>query len=126
MEIKYYRFMILQEASTLWCEIAPVIFIFALRTILMGHFEEKTPKVKHLAKIIGILFLVCLISYIFCRNAALGRLALIIIPVLIIHFWWLPKKVSNGWAAEPKNILTEINNRIDMTLKKPIDELDRL
>lgn len=32
------------ETDSLWFEIAIVSIIFALGNILMGHFEEQTPK----------------------------------------------------------------------------------
>lgn len=94
--------MNIQETDTLWLEIALVSFVFALGNILLGHFEEKTPKIRRLAKFITTLCLVCLISNFFGRNTALIFLAIAFIPVFIIHLWWLPKKGINGWTAEPK------------------------
>lgn len=94
--------MNIQETDTLWLEIALVSFVFALGNILLGHFEEKTPKVKRVSKFIVTLCIVCLISYYFGRIAALVLLAVSFVPVFIIHLWWLPKKGINGWTAEPK------------------------
>jgi hypothetical protein len=94
--------MIIQETDTLWFEIALVSFVFALGNILLGHFEEKTPKVRRVGKFIATLFLICLISHFFGRKTALILLAFSFIPVGLIHLWWLPKKGVNGWTAEPK------------------------
>lgn len=93
----------MSEMNNLWFEIALVSFVFAMGNILLGHFELKTPKVKRVAKFIGTLCLVCLISYFFGRNAALVFLAIAFIPVCYIHLWWLPKNGINGWTAEPKD-----------------------
>ena len=35
-------------------------------------------------------------------------LGIMIIPVLIIHIWWLPKKGINGWTGEPKEKYYEL------------------
>ncbi|HSI77933.1 MAG TPA: hypothetical protein VK957_18685 [Lunatimonas sp.] len=94
--------MTIHNTDTLWFEIALVSFVFALGNILLGHFEEKTPKSRRVTKFISSLCVVCLLSYFFGRNTALVCLAIAFIPVFIIHLWWLPKKGINGWTAEPR------------------------
>lgn len=90
--------------ESLWFEIAIVSIIYALGNILMGHFEERTPKVRRVGKFILTLLIVCGISVIFNRVASMIFLASFIVPVLYVHAYYLPKKKGiNGWTGEPKN-----------------------
>jgi hypothetical protein len=63
------------ETDSLWFEIAIVSMIFAIGNILMGHFEEQTPKVRRVGKYLLTMILICGISTLFGREAAMGLLA---------------------------------------------------
>jgi hypothetical protein len=90
--------------DSLWFEIAIVSMIFALGNILMGQFEERTPKVRRVAKYLFTLFIVCGISILFSRTVAMITLGIFFLPVLYIHTYYLPKKKGiNGWTGEPKS-----------------------
>lgn len=90
--------------ESLWFEIAIVSIIFALGNILMGHFEEQTPKIRRVGKYFLILSIVCTLSVFLGRGIAMAFLASFIIPVIIIHAYYLPKKKGiNGWTGEPKS-----------------------
>jgi hypothetical protein len=92
------------STNSLWFEIAIICAIYALGNIFMGHFEERTPKLRRLAKFFLILVVFCLISTYFGRAIAFTTLALFIIPVLYIHAYYLPRKKGiNGWTGEPKS-----------------------
>lgn len=89
--------------ESLWFEVAMVSIIFALGNILMGHFEEQTPKIRRVGKYLLILFVVCAISVWFGRVVAMSFLALFLIPLFYVHGYYLPKKKGiNGWTGEPK------------------------
>lgn len=90
--------------ESLWFEIGTVSILFALGNILMGHFEEQTPKIRRVAKYILMLLLICGISTFLGREVSMILLASFIIPVLYIHAYYLPKKKGiNGWTGEPKS-----------------------
>ena len=90
--------------DSLWFEIAIVSIIYALGNILMGHFEERTPKIRRVGKYLLTLFIVCGTSYYFGRDIAMILVSLIIIPFLYVHAYYLPKKKGiNGWTGEPKS-----------------------
>lgn len=90
--------------ESIWFEIAIVSIIFALGNILMGHFEEQTPKIRRVSKYFLILIIVCGISVFFNRTSAMLFLSSFIIPVVYIHGYYLPKKKGiNGWTGEPKS-----------------------
>jgi hypothetical protein len=89
--------------DTIWFEISIVSIIYALGNILMGHFEEQTPKIRRVGKYILTLLLVCFISVYFGRKVSMIFLLSFIIPLLYVHGYYLPKKKGiNGWTGEPK------------------------
>lgn len=88
--------------SSLWFEVAVVMAIFAFGNIFFGHWEERTPKWRRALKPVVFLAVVLGISQAFGRAWAMGFLAFWILPLLVIHGWWLPKNGINGWTGEPK------------------------
>ncbi len=89
--------------ESLWFEIAIVSIIYALGNILMGHFEEQTPKIRRVGKYLLTLLVVCGISIYIGRSFALIFLSMFLIPLLYVHGYYLPsKKGINGWTGEPK------------------------
>lgn len=90
--------------ESLWFEIAVVSIIYALGNILMGHFEERTPKIRRVGKYLLTLLIVCGISLSLGRIVSMTFLASFIIPLLFVHAYYLPKRKGiNGWTGEPKS-----------------------
>jgi hypothetical protein len=90
--------------ESLWFEIAIVSIIYALGNMIMGHFEEQTPKIRRVGKYLMTLLLVCVISVLFGRTASMIVLASFIIPFLYVHVYYLPRKKGiNGFTGEPKS-----------------------
>jgi hypothetical protein len=97
--------------DTLWFEIAIVSIIYALGNILMGHFEEQTPKIRRVGKYLITILLVCVVSVYFGRNISMILLSIFIIPLLYIHAYYLPKRKGiNGWTGEPKSRYYDFRN----------------
>jgi len=57
--------------ESLWFEIAMVSIVFAVGNMVMGHFEERTPKLRRVGKYLIILTIVCGISVFFGRPASM-------------------------------------------------------
>ena len=87
----------------MWFEVAVLMTIFAFGNIFFGHFEERTPKWRRGLKPLVALAIVVAISATFGRAWAMGLLGAMIVPVLVIHAWWLPKQGINGWTGEPRD-----------------------
>jgi hypothetical protein len=64
------------STESLWFETAIVSIIFAVGNMVMGHFEERTPKLRMVGKYILILTIVCGVSVLFGRWASMTLLAL--------------------------------------------------
>lgn len=96
------------STSTLWFDAAIVLGIFAVGSILFGHFEEHKPRSRRLLKLVLVLCVVLSVS------ATLGRIwsySLLAIPLLgaaYIHLRWLPAHGVNGWTGEPKERYLEL------------------
>ena len=88
--------------DSLWFEVSIVSFTILLGHIFMGHFEERSPKLRKLVKFLVALLIVLTLSIYFGRTVALTVYGLTLIPVLIVHGILLPRKGINGWTGEPK------------------------
>jgi hypothetical protein len=92
------------ETKSLWFEIAIVSIKYALGNMIMGHFEEQTPKIRRVGKYLLTLLFICGISVLFGRTVSMILLASFIFPLLYVHVYYLPKKKGiNGFTGEPKS-----------------------
>ncbi|MCK4413019.1 MAG: hypothetical protein KAY32_05710 [Candidatus Eisenbacteria sp.] len=96
------------QTDSLWFEVAVVMTIAGVGSILLGHFEEHKPKWRRLLKIAIILGAVLTVSATLGRVWAFGLLALLLVVVLFLHAWWLPKHGVNGWTGEPRERYHEL------------------
>jgi hypothetical protein len=92
----------------MWFEVAIVAGLFAVGNIVFGHFEERTPKWRRVAKLFLFIGISVLISATAGRFWFFVFLIVMFIPPLIIHLWWLPKHGINGWTGEPKDKYYEL------------------
>ena len=88
--------------DTLWFDIALVMTIFAVGSILFGHFEEHKPQWRRILKVLIVLGVVLTLSATVGRAWAFGVLALPLLGAAYVHLRWLPKHGINGWTGEPK------------------------
>ncbi len=91
------------ETNSLWFEIAIVSITFTLGHILLGHFEERSPRTRKLIKYLVTLMVVVGLSLCFGRTVAFSVYFIFFIPVLYIHGVLLPKNGINGWTGETKS-----------------------
>jgi hypothetical protein len=89
-------------------EIAVVASVFALGNILFGHFEERTPKWKRVAKFFVFIGITAAISATAGRGWFFAIFGALMILPLAVHLWWLPCHGINGWTAEPKEKYYEL------------------
>jgi len=85
-----------------WFEVAVIMGLTTVGIILMGHWEEGTPKWRRVLKP----FVLCGLSVLISATAGRGWffvfLGTLAAAVLVIHAWWLPKKGIHGWTGEPR------------------------
>ncbi len=90
------------ESDVLWFDTTIVLGLFAVGSILFGHFEEHKPKWRRLLKVLIVLGVVLTLSATVGRVWAFGVLAIPLLGAVVVHTWWLPKHGVNGWTGEPK------------------------
>ena len=89
--------------DSLWFEVAIVSIIYALGNITMGHLEERTPRIRRVSKYVLTVVVTCALSVFLGRSFALGALALLLVPAIYVHGYFLPRRKGiNGWTGEPK------------------------
>lgn len=88
--------------DTLWFDVALVLFVFAVGGIFFGHFEERTPKRKRVAKVLFFSALAAGLSSLFGHGAVFALLGVVTVYAVIIHAWYLPKHGINGLTGEPR------------------------
>ena len=91
------------STNTIWFDVSVVTIFFLLGNIFLGHFEERSPHWKKLAKYLVTLTIIILISSFAGRVYAFAILGLTLLPVLYVHGVLLPRKGINGWTGEPKS-----------------------
>ena|SRR5687768_3224986 len=92
----------------MWFEIAIVALLLLFYQVVFGHFEEQTPRWRILLKHTLAVLIFVSVSYFFGRFWFFVSIAVVHVPVLIIHFWWLPKNGINGWTGEPRDKYYEL------------------
>jgi uncharacterized membrane protein len=95
----------------MWMAIAITAIIFALGNILFGHFEERKPKWKRVAKVVVVLGVVAAISAVAGPAWGLAPVGLLLIVAGVVHLWWLPRHGINGLTGEPKEKFYELMGR---------------
>jgi len=92
----------------MWMPVAITAFIFAVGNILFGHFQEKTPKWRRVAKVVLVLGVVGAISAKAGPFWGLAPVAVMLVLFVIVHFWWLPRHGVNGLTGEPRDKYYEL------------------
>jgi hypothetical protein len=99
------------ERHTAWFDLAVILGVFALGSVLFGRFEQHKPRARRVAKVILVSAL-----YVWIAQGA-GRLwsglflGVMAVAAAVVHMWWLPRHGINGWTAEPYNEYLELVTR---------------
>ena len=87
----------------MWPDIAVFVFALLVGHILLGHFEDYRPKWRRVLKV------VVSIALFVGAQVLLGRFwgwmvfaVPVLVGIVVVHMWWLPKQGVNGWTGEPR------------------------
>jgi hypothetical protein len=89
--------------ETPWFDVAVLMTLFAIGSILFGHLEQYKPAWRRLLKVAIILAVLITLEQTVGRSWAYGVLALLFTSGGSYHFWWLSKHGINGWTGEPRD-----------------------
>ncbi|HEU4995840.1 MAG TPA: hypothetical protein VFT29_13530 [Gemmatimonadaceae bacterium] len=96
------------STDTYWFDAAVAATLLMLGNIFFGRFVEYQSRWRRVFKAaIGIALIVGT-SALFGRAWAWVVIGVIIVAVLVVHGWWLPRKGVNGWTAEPRERYYEL------------------
>jgi len=90
------------NTDSVWFELFIISFGLLMGHIFMGHFEERSSKLRKFLKAIVSILLMITLSCFFGRTVAFTVFALFLIPVIYVHAIWLPRQRIDGWTGEPK------------------------
>lgn len=94
--------------NTPWFDVAVVMSIFAVGSILFGRFEEHKHRGRRLAKVLIVVAVVQVLCHYAGRTVAYSVLALPIAAAAWVHIVWLPRNGVSGWTAEPRGRYLEL------------------
>jgi hypothetical protein len=83
-------------------DLAIVAAILAFGNWKFRRFDPFLPVWKRVLKTAMALAVTAVISWYFGTRGVMAMLGVIMIPLLYVHGYWLPKNGVNGWTAEPK------------------------
>ena len=87
--------------DTRWFDVAVVMSIFAIGSILFGRFEQHKSRGRRVLKVLLVVGVTLLVAETAGRAYAYGLLAIPAIGAAYVHLVWLPKHGINGWTGEP-------------------------
>ena len=91
------------RTDTLWFDVAVIMSIFAIGSILFGRFEEHKSRGRRVLKVMIVLGAFLALSATAGRSWAYALLTLPLVGAAWVHLVWLPKHGINGWTGEPRD-----------------------
>ena len=88
--------------DTPWFDVAVVMSIFAVGSILFGRFEEHKHRGRRLTKMVVVLVVTLVVRHLAGRMYAYALLSLPLAAAAWLHVVWLPRHGVSGWTAEPR------------------------
>lgn len=96
------------STDTYWFDVALATTFLMLGHLSFGRFVEYQSRGRRLLKsLLGIALLLGASVWV-GRTWMYVLLAAMVLGVLVVHAWWLPRKGVNGWTAEPRDRYHEL------------------
>ena len=93
-----------------------IISGWTIGNIIFNNFEKHLHWSRRILKLILILIFLYIADLFFGRIVIYSILALMLIGIILLHFYWFPKKGINGITAEPYNKYLKLINKIKKNL----------
>jgi len=88
--------------SPYWFEVAVVFGLTAVGGIVLSAFAEQESRWRRLVKLLIGTAVAVAVSATAGRGWFFALVGVMLMAVLIIHGWWLPRLGVNGFTAEPR------------------------
>jgi hypothetical protein len=99
------------ERQTAWFDLAVILGVFALGSVLFGRFEQHKPRARRVAKVLLVSALYVWIAQGAGRLWSALFLGVVAVVAAVVHMWWLPRNGISGWTAEPYDKYLELVTR---------------
>src|SRR5262245_39508609 len=96
------------RTDTYWLDVSVAATLLMLGQLFLGRFSEHQSRWRRLIKSAIGLALIVATSAIFGRAWSWVLIGAIVIAVLLVHGWWLPRHGVNGWTGEPRDRYYEL------------------
>ena len=90
------------QTDTYWFDVAIVTTMLMLGQLFLGRFSEYQPRGRRLLKsLLGVAIAIAITMWA-GRAWMFVALGGVLLGILVVHGWMLPRKGVNGWTAEPR------------------------
>lgn len=89
------------QTDTRWFDVAVVMSIFAVGSVVFGKFEQHKPRWRRVLKQLVVLAIMVALSSFAGRAWSFGLIGVMGLAALYVHLVWLPSHGINGITAEP-------------------------
>lgn len=89
-----------------------IISGWIIGNIIFNNFGKHLSWIRRISKLILITAFLYVIDYLFGRIWIYIALGIMLIGMILLHFYWLPKKGINGLTAEPYDKYLKLINKI--------------
>ena len=96
------------RTDTYWFDVAMATSGLILGQLFLGHFGEHKPRWRRLLKSVLTVSLVVGTTAFAGRGWTFLLFGAIVIALVVVHGWWLPRHGVNGWTAEPRDRYYEL------------------
>ena len=90
------------RTDTYWFDVALTTSLWLIGYLCFARFAEHQPPWRRFLKLVLGVSLIVGTSVFAGRYWFFALLGVILIGVVVIHAWWLPRNGVNGWTAEPR------------------------
>ena len=90
------------RTDTSWFDVALATSLLLIGHLCFGRFEEHKPRWRRVTKVVLGVTLIVGTSVFAGRSWTFVLLGVVLIAVVVVHAWWLPRNGVNGWTAEPR------------------------
>ena len=100
------------RTNTIWLDLSVFLFLLLLGHLLLGRFEEHKPLWRRIFKVLlSVALFLALAATLGRRWAWLLFSVPVVVGLVAVHGWWLPKHGIHGWTGEPREKYLELVNR---------------
>ena len=96
------------RTDTYWFDVSVAATLLMLGQLYFGRSSEHRPRWRRSINSLVGLALIVATSALFGRGWSWALIGAIIVGIVVVQGWWLPRHGVNGWTAEPRTRYYEL------------------